>query len=184
MHIPSDFAEKLERDFGGRLRVRWSHQRGEYVIEEKVGRAALPAFRTSEIDDHMIRERDGYAFVLAVRPGDRMACPHCHLTMKVPVREFREVICTHCQWKGRDGRYQACYWPLGDSLLEYLRKIDPLRDGPRRMADEAAAHNEQRDRIRDKDYAAGMHDVLMDAALSQIPKTGYRGATPYWNDAP
>ncbi len=180
MHIPSDFVEKLARDFGGRLRVRWSHQRSEYVIEEKVGRAALPPFRFAEIDDNYIRARDGYGFVLAVRPGDRMACPQCHLSIKVPVREFREVACEHCTWKGREARYQVCYWPLGDSLLEHLRKIDPLRDGPKRMADEAAQHNLLREKRRDKEFSNGLHDVLFDEAITQIPKTGYRGPTPYW----
>src|SRR5512133_3739880 len=94
---PGGFARRLREEFRGRLRVRWSTQRREWQIEQKVGRAALPTRRIDESDDRSIRARDGYALVCAVRDGDRMPCPTCGETLRVPILTFAETICPVCK---------------------------------------------------------------------------------------
>jgi hypothetical protein len=177
MNIPIDFARRLQDEFNGRLRVRWSVARQEWHIEQRVGRAALPPFRISEIDDRLIRYRDGYAFVMAIRPGDRMPCPTCHLTVKVPVLKTGEAVCSHCQFKGRDGRYKAAYFPLNDILLEHLRKIDPERGGIERVTAEADQALVQRERSIERNtknqIEAGIKEDIR--RVLQIPQVGYTG---------
>src|SRR5574343_1629107 len=112
---PSAFTARLEREFGGRLRIRWSTQRGEWHIEQKVARAHLPQYYLYENDDAGIRQRDGYDYLLAIREGDRMPCPRCGHTVKVPVMVTGEARCDRC---GK--RYGAAYFPLeGDALIQY-----------------------------------------------------------------
>lgn len=127
MNIPETFLDRLERDFDGRLRARWSKNLGEIHIEQKVGRASLAPTYVSEVDDDLIRARDGYMYVMAIRPGDRMRCPDCNSTIKVPIMRTGEAVCGYCKMKGRDGRHKAAYYPLGDLLLDHLKRIDPMR---------------------------------------------------------
>ena len=182
MNAPRDFVRRLEREHLGRLRIRWSKAWGRWEIEEKVGRAALAPFRLSEIDDSHIRARDGYAYVMSIMPGDRMACPRCHTTLKVPIMELKEIICDYCRFKGRDGGVYASYWPLGEKLLEHLWKISPYtgRDA-KRAAQEADRENEARQAAIDKKTEAEGYDYLYQAALDQLPKIGYTGPTPMWD---
>lgn len=177
MDAPKAFRTRLEREFQGRLRCRWSPRRSVWVIEEKVGRAALPPVRVAEEDDGMVRARDGYALVLTVTPGDRQPCPACGLTLKVPHLEFSEVECPRCKAERapRVGRVRAAYFPLdpGSCLLDYLHRIDPLRGGgieALKAADQAA---ERFQRDRDARFQDGLNQTLFDAAIHQIPKVGY-----------
>jgi hypothetical protein len=139
--VPESFASRLEEVFRGRLRIRWSIKQGEFHVEQRVGRGVFVPYRISEIDDSLIRARDGYAFVLAVRPGTRMPCPHCGLEVKVPVMEFSETKCDYCRMKGRDGRYRAAYFPLGETLIDHLKKIDPERGATRELAEASDRQN-------------------------------------------
>ena len=139
---PSTFAARLQREFGGRLRIRWSTQRGEWQVEQKVARASVPRFRLSDNDDDAIRMWDGYDFLMAVREGDRMPCPYDGTTLKVPAMGTGEVTCTYCKLRGREGRYAAAYFPLdGDGLIQYLRRLDPILGWNRNMARDADRHN-------------------------------------------
>lgn len=148
-----DFQNRLARLFDDRLRCRWSNKRGEWHIEYKIAPGRQMKFPVDSYDDGAIRARDGYAFILAVRDGDRMPCPKCGLTLRVPLFKMAEVKCEYCALKGRDGRYPACYFPLeGDALISYLAKIDPYRgwrDGLAKRADEA---NKRLEASRERDF--------------------------------
>lgn len=182
MQAPEWFVSALTQQSGGRLRIRWSLKRGAWHIEQQVGRAALPPLRISEADDGMIRARDGYWFVMELRPGDRMPCPKCHLTIKVPVMQFGEAICLYCKYKGNGAhRYKACYYPLGDMLLEHLRKIDPHNDGLRRIQEEVTTDDARRVAADDKDLSTHVEDVIKDNlnSLFDVGHTGYTGKETY-----
>jgi len=61
--------------------------RSEWHIEQKMRRQRLAQKRLvsgSIENDDVIRATDGYAFVLAVRPGNRMPCPKCGVTLGIP----------------------------------------------------------------------------------------------------
>jgi len=173
---PTEFTRRLNDLFGGRLRIRWSVKRGEWHIEQKVGRAAVPPTYVSEVDDDLVRAKDGYAYVMAIRPGDRMPCPECGLTVHVPVFEVSEATCDYCRFKGRYGRYAACHFPLSDMLLEHLKKISPERQNKKLLQ----MHDAKNAAI----LASRQREVFNDVEASTkenwnrlvgIPQVGYTG---------
>src|SRR5262245_29340645 len=111
MNAPTEFTERLQQKFDGRLRVRWSAKEQHFVIEQRVGRAVVAPIRISEGRDDLIRARDGYHPVMVISAGDRMRCPTCHYEMKVPVRDTVDVKCEYCGLKGRQTHVVAGYWP-------------------------------------------------------------------------
>jgi hypothetical protein len=177
LEAPTTFTERLHEAFDGRLRIRWSVHEQQFLIEQKVGRAVVAPIRIDEDRDDLIRARDGYHPVMVITPGDRMRCPKCHYEMRVPVRDTHDLKCQFCALSGRPTRVVAGYWPLDDSLIEHLRKIDPLRDGQDELAAEADAHN--RRLIQAAENAASREGY---AALDErynrmvgIPQVGYTG---------
>jgi hypothetical protein len=74
-----------------------------------------------------VRVRDGYSFVMAIKPRDTMRCPACRTTVDMPVCETREVKCPTCAKHGIDARWPAAFYPLNHLLITFLKKIDPLR---------------------------------------------------------
>lgn len=177
MDAPKDFVTRLNSVFSGRLRIRWSTARGEYHIEQRVGRAAHPPYRISAIDDSLIRARDGYTFVMAVRPGDRMPCPHCRLTLKVPVMHTAEVICGYCRMSGRDGRHRAAFFPLGELLIDHLRSIDPERGAHKEMVDAADRANRALMAARERNVSNTIEASTKEhfTQLVGIQSVGYTG---------
>lgn len=177
MQIPESFSERLEREFDGRLRIRWSKAGGEFHIEQKVGRAALPPTYVSEYDDDLIRARDGYMYVMTVRPGDRMRCPDCNSTLKVPIMRTAETICGYCKMKGRDGRHVAAYYPLGDTLIDHLKKIDPMRRFRQDLAKAADRKNEAIMESRKRETSNQIEASTKDhwTKLVGIQSVGYSG---------
>lgn len=120
---PKEFVSDLERNFHGRMRIRWSNRKNEWQIEEKVMRGLLPDVYVSEENDTAIRLRDGYGLVCAVKVGDRMPCPRCKMELKVPIHEFAEVRCPFCTHQGRSESVVAGYFDLNDRLIQHLRRI-------------------------------------------------------------
>ena len=64
MNPPESFVEKLDREFRGRLRIRWSTERQEWHIEQKIRRGLFPGTKPSKLGwddttDAYIRHRDG-----------------------------------------------------------------------------------------------------------------------------
>ncbi len=55
-----------------------------------------------------------------------MRCPECNSEIKVPVMHFGEAVCEFCRTRGKDGRWAAAYYPLGDALIQHIRRLDPL----------------------------------------------------------
>src|ERR1043166_1952196 len=111
---PESFVEKLEREFRGRLRIRWSSQRGEWHIEQKVARGLFPGTKPTkrgwdESSDKYVEHRDGYVFVMAVRTGDRMPCPRCQHEMKVPYMHTTHLRCEFCRLMGKTTHVAAVY---------------------------------------------------------------------------
>lgn len=179
---PADFEQRLRHEFQDRLRIRWSKAKHEYHIEEKVGRAAYPPFRISEIDDRFIRARDGYAFVMAVKAGNHTDCRQCGLRCSVPELKTGEIVCSYCESvKSRRGREFGGYWPLdsGEALIQYLKKLDPLRDGHIKsvmegdLAQERAEMGRKRS-VRNHIEAATYDDKYQ---IFGTPFVGYTGRT-------
>lgn len=189
MRAPDQFLARLREEFRDRLRIRWADTQGEWHLEQKVGRGIFdPPLPSHKIAPHQRelqyekreRARDGYAFVMAIRPGDRMPCPACGLTMHVPVMELTEAKCGWCLEHGRDTRLMACYFPLGEVLIDHLKKIDPERDGIRRQRDEADLANARKLAREERAADSELRDSLFDAAVDQIPKWGYTGREAAW----
>lgn len=182
MDVPAGFARRLHEQSRGALRLRWSAKDHEFHLEEKVGRAALPPIRVDEGRDDLIRAKDGYALVMVIRPGDRMPCRRCGKTLKVPVMRTAEVSCPTCSFQQqRQVAYKASYWPLGESLLEYLRKIDPRNGGTERQVEEVEHSNAKLQAAQEKALKDHGEDVLRDGftEIMQIPSVGYTGRERY-----
>ncbi|HYE80378.1 MAG TPA: hypothetical protein VEI97_20565 [bacterium] len=175
---PRSFQSRMEAVFGDRLRLRWSLRLGAWVIEQKVGRAALRPIRVEEWDDTLIRARDGYALVMVVQPGNRMACPFCHLTIAVPVMETAEARCEYCLSRNVDARFMTSFYPLGEVLIDHLKKIDPERREQRErvLREEAKALSvkELAEAADAREGAAQFKDSLLD----QLPKAGFPSLVP------
>lgn len=174
MHIPDWFRDQLYREFDGRLRIRWSVLRQAFRLEQKVGRAAAPPHRLDEADDRTRCAVDGYDLFLEVTRGDRMPCPECGHELHLTPLQIREAVCPRCRERERQGRWVMGFFPLNDSLLQYLRLCDStLTDQHARVAalDE---DNLRLDAVTEKDFTAKRQDILIDGLIhEQIPKVGY-----------
>lgn len=170
MQAPPSFVAELEREFLNTVRIRWSPVREEWHLEEKVGRAAVPARFVSEADDELVRERDGYAYVMTIRPGDRMPCTRCHLTLKVPVMETAQITCPRCERKAF-----AAYFPINHILLDHLRKIHKRRQDPHAAVRAVDARNAAIERSREADLADGLYGAVSGNwnALTERVSVGY-----------
>lgn len=182
MQAPEAFTEKLEREFQGRLRVRWSKQRSEWHIEQRVGRGLFPGSKPTkrgwdESQDAYVRYRDGYIFILAVTTGDRTPCPRCGHDLKVPFMRTEHVRCGFCRMQGKDPSIAVMHVPLNDSLIDYLKKIDPMNPISERLNEDLERANAA--------LVASMEQDALDAGVSGfserynrivgIPQVGYTG---------
>ncbi len=176
--VSATFEDRLNRLFDNRVRIRWSSKLGEWHLEYKIAPGQVVNCPVESWDDKAIRARDGYAFIMAVRTGDRMPCPVDGTTLPVPAFKTAEVVCDYCRMNGRDGRYPACYFPLeGDALLTYLCKLDPLRGYNSQLVAKIDAANERliaaKERAFDVYAEAAVKDNIYD--LFNIPRVGYTG---------
>ena len=180
MQPPVQFTERLHREFDGRLRCRWSQQRSEWQIEFKIAPGQVPGMsmpRESQRDS-IIRAQDGYALVCSVQRGDRMPCPRCGITLKVPVFEFGQTRCDYCTQQGFKAVFNAGYFPLeSDRLMEHLRKIDPLRTWHKQIVAAVDAQNqrildEQEQKIINHTESVAKDNIKQ---LFGIPSVGYTG---------
>lgn len=187
MEIPETFTERLEQEFGGRLRIRWSPSEYRFRIEQKVARAIMwPDRPVLENDDDLQCVKDGYFHVLSVTPGDKMKCKVCAAPIPVPVGEMQMVHCPTCKAMGRQMRYAVAFFPLNDMLIEHLKKIDPERNLARDTVAELNARNEaavQRAQRAIQTQAEAYVDDNFNRIVG-IPQTGYTGRERMWDDAP
>lgn len=193
--IPEHFQERLESEFHGRYRARWSDARGEIHFEQRIGAGFHPG--TLKIQPHnkaqyqarwddMLRARDGYVLTFIVTPGDRTECPRCRATLHVPVKQFTHLTCPSCEKGGRKTTLTVGHWPLGDDLLQHLRRIDAYTGGHDRvqadMAKSTAAKTAQDARDLVRDGEAALRERFK--AMVGIPSVGRTNDAPYWSDAP
>lgn len=186
MQPPVQFETRLERLFNGRVRCRWSPNREEWHLEYKIARQKIVGFIINPNDDPAVRARDGYAFIMAVRPGDRMPCPRCNYTVKVPVFEIAEAVCDYCRLQGHDGRYPACYFPLdGDKLITELAKLDPQNTWTDTLVASADKRNDAMMAAKERQFENQIRSATLDSykQLVGIPSFGYSGKTTMWQDA-
>lgn len=177
MDAPTEFTDRLHREFDGRLRIRWSASQHEWQIEQKIGHGRIPPIAIDEGRDDLIRARDGYHFVMSVRTGDRMRCPKCNYQLTVPVMDTWDIRCPYCRLKGRHTSVVAGYWPLNDRLLAHLHKIDPLNVFSEQQAAEADRYNERLLKQQEDDAMAPGYAEASDMyrRLVGIPMVGYSG---------
>ena len=176
-----DFIEKLHKEFP-EYRVRWSLKNERWQVEQKVGRGALPGtYPEDKFDDGTIRAAEGYWLILEVSPRSETKCPDCGFFFQLPMLEIKETRCDYCISRGLDGRTMLGYFPLGEALLEQLRKTDPKRDGIQKLAKRMDAKNKKKlEQVR-KDADSALMDMLMDKKYDvfEIPHTSLGGA-PMW----
>ena len=181
MNAPQAFVDRLEREFRGRLRIRYSQREQEWHIEQRVGRAAMPERYISLHDDDAIRARDGYILVMNVTTGDRMPCPTCGMELKVPPFETVDVKCPFCELKGKQTHVVAGFYPLeGDALIQHLRHIDPERGASLELAADADRRNNARTASRERDALDASYGVAENFnRLFDIAQVGYTGKSRY-----
>lgn len=172
MYAPAGFLNELDREFLSTVRIRWSKARDEWHLEERVGRSALPPTRISEVDDDMIRARDGYALIMRVRPGDRMPCSRCNATLRVPIRETKQIRCSRC-----GNRDVAAFYELNSTLLEHLRYSHRSRTDPRSIAQRTDRNNANLDSARRRKMINELHASTSDNwnRMTERPTVGYTG---------
>jgi hypothetical protein len=177
--MTTDFTRRLQREFDGRLRLRWSNKRREWQVEQRVARSQVAPAPISDNDDPAIRARDGFVYVMSVREGDRMPCPTGDgTTLKVPVGHTGEVVCPTCKRYGRNGRFAAAYFPLeGDALIQYLRRLDPLLGWNRGITKGIDAQERSVYATKQRNVSNAIEAGTLEnwRRLAQIPQFGYTG---------
>lgn len=180
MEAPTEFQKKLHNTFGGDLRIRWSIRDNVWLIEQKVGRAALPTRRLSEIDDEMIQLRDGYARVMAVARGTNAPCGGgCGAILKLNMRETSEVCCSRCKIRSnkKEG-FIGGYFPLDDQLIEHLKMMDSTRWDQLSRVKKEFEHADWLRKVAEDSVHREAAAQYKDALLDQLPKAGFPSLTP------
>ncbi len=191
MQAPEAFVERLEQEFGQKYRIRWSDARHEWHIEQRIRRGIAEGFADVSLknakqrrnrEDDLIRARDGYVFTMAVKPGTTTHCHECNTKMSVPAFDTAVLFCPFCKMKGRSRHQVAGYFPLSDSLIDHLRKIDSEKDGTDRVAAEVDRSNQWmlfQNKMKLRNHLqAGIKDRYN--RLVGIPQFGYAGSTYNW----
>ena len=175
MDVPQLFATRLKQEFNDRYRIRWSNQREEWVVEEKLSRGVLGSFPLDEYNDVFIRMRDGYGLVCTIRTGDRMPCRKCGSTLPVPVKEFAEVVCGYCRQQGRSSSTVAGFFPLNDDLIYHLRRINPDMPWHETLVSEINEENTKKDKALDREIDNIAESTWGDShrQLFNTPTVGY-----------
>lgn len=153
------FNTKLQRDFP-RYRVRWSDFANVYKIEAKLGTGywdVNPALYKNN-PDLLAQVQDGYIEWGEITTGDRARCAHCTNTVKVPVREFKEVKCSWCDMS----QPARAYFELNDDLIYHFRKLS-------RNTNHTGRHRSHNSSLFDRDM-----DIALDNALYNTRAEGWR----------
>ena len=175
--VPSNFQQRLEEEFGDRLRVRWSNEREEWHVEQKVrrGLAGFPQdSESNRFSDDLIRYADGYIWVMSIKQGSRFSCHKCHLPLTAPTREWKMVSCEHCRLKGYDHQRLAGHWPFDETLIEKLKELEKSIDDMGRKANQknALLQKQQLRQARQDTIDAHLDDFNR---IVGIPSVGYTG---------
>lgn len=180
----SEFQAALDREFQGDMRIRWSDARQAYLLESKAGRGIWDTDVASQDyrrHDEAIALRDGYKFFMELRLGTRTPCHGCRATLRIPAFEPVQAICPRCQYQ-----HAIAFFPLGDSLLDHLRRLNPkgsYRANIKKEQDRAnAAREASLAREAHTHGEAGILDSYND--IVGIPSFSYSGKTAAWTNAP
>lgn len=186
---PEAFVEKLDREFRGRLRIRWSQQRNGWLIEQRVARGLFPGTKPAkrgwdETTDKYVQHRDGYVEILEVRPGTLMDCPRCGAEIKVPFLETSHVRCDYCRLMGRQTFVSVVHMPLGDLLINHLKSIDPENPISETLADDLERRNAALAAARERDALNAGEAAFEDdyRRIVGIPTAHLSGNTAMWKD--
>lgn len=186
-YIPQEFEESLEREFNGRLRIRWSPLQEQYRIEQKVARAVMwPDKPILENDDEATMIRDGYFFVLSIMPRDKMKCKKCGSILDVPYMSTSIVICDICKLMGYAYKKTAGFFPLNEKLITHLKSIDPERGMSKEQIAKMRENNEAIVRSQQRSITNNIEAYGKDnfTKLAGIAQTGFTGKESAWLDAP
>jgi hypothetical protein len=192
MNAPQEFLDKFEEEFGHDYRIRWSDARKEWHVEQRMGHG----FAAGTVDltprnaedyrlnyDDRLRARDGYILTFVVSPGTRTQCDECHTWLKVPEHRFEAIECPYCAMRGRKRLYAVAYFPLGESLLDHLRKIDVFSGGNERVRKAVAERNRFIEAEADTQFRRDLNAGLKERfnRLVGIPQWGYAGEQKMWD---
>ena len=187
LRVPESFEDKLKSEFRGRLRIRWSHQRKGWLIEQKVARGLFPGTKPTkkgwdESSDPYVQHRDGYVEIMEVRPGTSMDCRRCGHELKVPFMETTHVKCGYCTLIGRQTYHAVVHMPLGDILINHLKTIDPENPISERLADDLERKNQALAASMEKDVINRTEAAFEERylRLRDIPHVHLSGNTKMW----
>ena len=188
MDIPIEFTERLEREFQGRLRARYSPSKNLVFIEQRAtnGLMYTPKRKHLKDEDQVIRLKDGCFLVMTVTPGTKTECPKCHFTIDVPLYESKMITCSQCAKQGQNTKIPLAFFPLNDSFIEYLQKIDPHKGLTDKQIQKMNEDNEQIVKQQQRtlfNQAEAYNDDHWNALVG-IPQFGYTGKEKNWLDAP
>lgn len=178
MEISEYFTNLLEREFDGRLRIRWSPFQQQYRIEQKVARGMMwPDKPILENDEEALMIKDGYWFVMGVSPREHTKCQRCGTELEIPAFETRMITCPICKIMGRTYRISAGYFPLNDRLIKYLKSIDPEKDMGKEQVAKLRANNEALVKSQQRAMSNNIEAYGKDnfTKLAQIAQVGYTG---------
>jgi hypothetical protein len=171
--VPTEFEDRLQERFGGKFRVRWSDQNSEWQLEQRVRRSHAPVQEGGWRDD-VIRYNDGFAWIMSWKQGSKFACPKCAYTLTAPTRSTRMVVCQPCQLKGYDHQWLAGHWPMDDTLIEYIEKMDKMIDGQRDdlIRQQAALEKQQLRKVLDPTLDAIADNFNLGMGIQSVGYTG------------
>lgn len=193
---PQEFKDKLELEFGGRLSINWEYTAKAWAIEQHVGEHETHKYPVQMAGkDPSIRRRLclGNMAFMYVQPGTRMRCPTvfydysgwkpgaklraCDAILPVPLFESAQVNCPKCQKAGREYRHFGAYFTLSDTLIEYLKDLDPLKGRTRIVRDRVDRNNAANEARLERNvlnplYAAGAENYNQMAGIQSVGYTG------------
>jgi hypothetical protein len=142
----TEFNNRLQKDYP-RYRARWSDFSNSIKIEVKMGTGywdVNPSLYKNN-PDLLAQVRDGYIEWAELTTGDRARCAQCTNTVKVPVREFKDVKCNWCEFS----QPMRAYFDLNEDFIYHLNKLSRTNT----TAQKHRLHNEN------------FFDIGMDSAL-------------------
>lgn len=183
--VPQVFHDRLDEEFKGKIRIRWSDEQEEWHVEQKVRSGLAGSPLTSRDDynrnywrDDVIRSKDDYMWVMSVKQGTTFACPTCASKLIAPTRSQEMISCGYCKQKGYEHHVLAGHWPLDETLIDHLKKLEWQLDHPEQhagaslTAQNAALKKIQERRVLDPTMAAWEDRYNK---IVGIPSVGYTG---------
>lgn len=145
--LPDSAERRLQDEFHGRVRIRWSRQRRCFMVEQREAESLEPgSVDLNHDNDEQVRARDGFSLMYEVWPGSKAPCPHCGLPVALIPGRIRRYTCEGCKAMGKSSNHVdiASFYPDSEALLQELRKVDYIGHNaldPRERVRRMHAHN-------------------------------------------